>query len=192
MSPSVRTSPVMPSRLRSPIACAPSRSDWMPSRFLSRHEYWSTVSTPACCWIKHGERQRAHARARARTIEDRQRRRAAGPPARARRRSPTRRTARAAAPARRHDELARVELRRQARLRRSRRRAIARAACRRPRSPSHRRAARRAPPPAPVVAPLPLICRMCSGVVPQQPPTSRTPLAMKRRAYDAMYSGEQR
>ena len=37
-----------------------------------------------------------------------------------------------------------------------------------------------------------LICRMCSGVVPQQPPTRRTPASMKRRAYDAMYSGEQR
>ena len=36
------------------------------------------------------------------------------------------------------------------------------------------------------------IWRMCSGVVPQQPPTRRTPLAMKRRAYDAMYSGEHR
>ena len=36
------------------------------------------------------------------------------------------------------------------------------------------------------------MCRMCSGVVPQQPPTSRTPLLMKRRAYDAMYSGEHR
>ena len=37
-----------------------------------------------------------------------------------------------------------------------------------------------------------LMWRMCSGVVPQQPPTRRTPLLMKRRAYDAMYSGEQR
>ena len=37
-----------------------------------------------------------------------------------------------------------------------------------------------------------LMWRMCSGVVPQQPPTSRTPLLMKRRAYDAMYSGEHR
>ena len=36
------------------------------------------------------------------------------------------------------------------------------------------------------------ICRICSGVVPQHPPTKRTPEAMKRRAYDAMYSGEQR
>ncbi len=37
-----------------------------------------------------------------------------------------------------------------------------------------------------------LICLMCSGVVPQQPPTTRTLCRMKRRAYDAMYSGEQR
>jgi len=37
-----------------------------------------------------------------------------------------------------------------------------------------------------------LMCRTCSGVVPQHPPTRRTPLAMNRRAYDAMYSGEQR
>ncbi len=37
-----------------------------------------------------------------------------------------------------------------------------------------------------------LICRMCSGVVPQHPPTSRTPFATNRRAYDAMYSGEHR
>ena len=33
---------------------------------------------------------------------------------------------------------------------------------------------------------------MCSGVVPQQPPTIFTPAQMKRRAYCAMYSGEQR
>src|SRR5436190_1386015 len=31
-----------------------------------------------------------------------------------------------------------------------------------------------------------LIARTWSGVVPQQPPTSRTPALMKRRAYDAM------
>ena len=34
--------------------------------------------------------------------------------------------------------------------------------------------------------------RMCSGVVPQQPPMMRTPAHRKRRAYCAMYSGEQR
>ena len=34
--------------------------------------------------------------------------------------------------------------------------------------------------------------RMWGGVVPQQPPTTLTPAAMKRRAYDAMYSGVQR
>ena len=34
------------------------------------------------------------------------------------------------------------------------------------------------------------ISRMCSGVVPQHPPTSRTPFATNRLAYDAMYSGE--
>ena len=39
----------MPSRLRTPIACAPSRSDWMPSRLRSRHEYCSSTSTAACC-----------------------------------------------------------------------------------------------------------------------------------------------
>jgi hypothetical protein len=33
---------------------------------------------------------------------------------------------------------------------------------------------------------------MCSGVVPQQPPTIRTPRATNRRAYDAMYSGDER
>jgi len=37
-----------------------------------------------------------------------------------------------------------------------------------------------------------LIWRMCSGVVPQQPPTTRTLCMMNRLAYDAMYSGEQR
>ena len=31
---------------------------------------------------------------------------------------------------------------------------------------------------------------MCSGVVPQQPPISFTPLIRKRRAYCDMYSGE--
>jgi hypothetical protein len=33
---------------------------------------------------------------------------------------------------------------------------------------------------------------MCAGVVPQQPPTRATPAAMKRRAYEAMYSGVHR
>ena len=37
-----------------------------------------------------------------------------------------------------------------------------------------------------------LIWRMCSGVVPQHPPTRRTPFALNRRAYDAMYSGDDR
>ena len=37
-----------------------------------------------------------------------------------------------------------------------------------------------------------LIWRMCSGVVPQQPPTRLTPSSVNRRAYDAMYSGEHR
>ena len=36
------------------------------------------------------------------------------------------------------------------------------------------------------------ISLMCSGVVPQQPPTMRTPAHSKRRAYCAMYSGEHR
>jgi hypothetical protein len=33
---------------------------------------------------------------------------------------------------------------------------------------------------------------MCSGVVPQHPPTSRTPRVTKRRAYEDMYSGDER
>jgi len=36
------------------------------------------------------------------------------------------------------------------------------------------------------------ICAMCSGVVPQHPPTRRTRPSTKRRAYDAMYSGDVR
>ncbi len=36
------------------------------------------------------------------------------------------------------------------------------------------------------------ISLMCSGVVPQQPPTILTPAHSKRRAYCAMYSGEHR
>jgi hypothetical protein len=54
--------------------------------------------------------------------------------------------------------------------------------------------ARRAPADARVCDPISrtalLMCRMCSGVVPQHPPTKRTPLLMNRLAYDAMYSGE--
>src|SRR5262245_60735718 len=34
------------------------------------------------------------------------------------------------------------------------------------------------------------ICLMCSGVVPQQPPTNFAPAWIKRLAYLAMYSGE--
>ena len=36
------------------------------------------------------------------------------------------------------------------------------------------------------------ISLMCSGVVPQQPPMIFTPAHSRRRAYCAMYSGEQR
>ena len=53
------------SRLRTPIACAPSRSDCMPSRLRSRQEYCSTVSMPAVLLDEHRQRQRAHPRAAA-------------------------------------------------------------------------------------------------------------------------------
>ena len=138
---------------------------------------------------QHGERQRAHARAAARTVENRHDVDLAAGQRLAPRRSPPRTPARAAAAARRSRRSGR---RASAAASRDFSRAApapARAAPRPPRRRAYRSARgardrRRRP------LDRALIWRMCSGVVPQQPPTRRTPLAMKRRAYDAMYSGE--
>ena len=148
---------------------------------------------PACCCDEHRQRQRAHPRAAARAVGNVDDVDAADLQLRA----PARSSASASIAARRQqldadDERARARARCASRdfsARGDRRRCAVGGSRPRGRVAAGARAARRRGASARTAS---LICRMCSGVVPQQPPTSRTPLLMKRRAYDAMYSGEQR
>ena len=148
---------------------------------------------PACCWTMHGGGERAHASGRARAVGDVHEIDAVDA-----------QLARlldqrfGAVAARRHQldadhEVAARERVRHARLLgardgHGRRRGPAAGAAARAAAGARRRRTSSAP----CARTACLICRMCSGVVPQQPPTRRTPVLMKRRAYDAMYSGEQR